>query len=88
MNDDEAPKVRLGRFLRDRRLALKLTQEVIAERMGVRQSAISAWESGRAFPEFPTILKLSRVLGFDLHRLSELGLSDTGDDPVLEEALG
>lgn len=42
-------------FLRSRSL---LTQEQLAEQMGVSRQSVSKWESGLSFPEMDTILKL------------------------------
>lgn len=65
---------RFAAFIRDRRLALDppLTQKALAERLGVQQPAVSAWESGRAVPEFPTLLELAAILEIDLREFGEL----------------
>ena len=47
------------------RLQAKLTQAQLAERMGIKQSAIARLESGRQMPTLTTLLKLSEVLGVD-----------------------
>lgn len=45
------------------RLRAKLTQAQLAERMGLKQSAIARLESGRQMPTLTTLLKLTEVLG-------------------------
>lgn len=51
--------VSFGLRLRAAREAADLTQEQVAERLGVTQSAVQKWESGAAWPRGP-------------HRLSDL----------------
>lgn len=43
-----------------------LTQAQLAERMGRRQSLISAIESGRRNPRFQTLADAARALGYEL----------------------
>ncbi|MDP6606454.1 MAG: helix-turn-helix domain-containing protein [Dehalococcoidia bacterium] len=43
-----------------------LTQAQLAERMGRRQSLISAIESGRRNPHFQTLADAARALGYEL----------------------
>ena len=40
-----------------------LSQEELAEKLGVSRQAISRWEMGAAFPDAPNILGLSRLFG-------------------------
>lgn len=40
-----------------------LSQEELAEKLGVSRQAISRWEMGSAFPDAPNILGLSRLFG-------------------------
>lgn len=47
-----------------------LTQQQLAERVGVTQSAVAAWESGkREVPNGDNLLRLSEVLGFQADEL-------------------
>lgn len=57
----------LGAMISSARHTLgKMSQEELAEHMGVGQSTISAWEAGRARPNYAAIVNLSRVLKLDL----------------------
>lgn len=58
----------LGAMLRRARHSqpTRLTQEDVAKRMEVGQSTISAWESGRARPNYADLMKLARLLDLDV----------------------
>lgn len=49
--------------LRDLRLHLRLTQQDLADAVGVTQTNISYWESGTHQPKGKHIFKLAEVLG-------------------------
>jgi uncharacterized protein len=55
-----------GATLRDARMRVGLTQTQLAERAGVAQSVISAYESGHRQPSLPTLTNLISATGFDL----------------------
>lgn len=44
------------------RKAKDLTQQALAERLGVTQATVCLWETGKCLPSVPTIQKLSEVL--------------------------
>lgn len=46
-----------------------LTQEEVAEELGVVQSTISAWESGRARPPLTMLRQLAEFLDLDVSKL-------------------
>lgn len=54
-----------------------LTQEDVANALGVVQSTISAWESGRARPSLPDIQRLSGVLKLDVSKMVAAAASNT-----------
>ena len=63
------------------RLKGGLTQRELANRLGVSQPTIAAYESGRREPTLPTLMRILRAAGFDL----ELGLAPHEDhDEVLQ----
>lgn len=53
----------LARELVKARLAKKLTQEELADKIGVKQEYIARLESGSANPTLSTINRVSKVLG-------------------------
>ncbi|MBQ8187769.1 MAG: helix-turn-helix domain-containing protein [Clostridia bacterium] len=52
-----------------------MTQEELAEALGITSQAISRWETGAATPDVPTILKLAYLFGVTTDHLLE---ADTG----------
>jgi transcriptional regulator with XRE-family HTH domain len=62
---DPAPTVAAGllRLARDR---ADLTQAELAERAGITQQSISAYETGRREPTLPTLQRLLAAAGFEL----------------------
>lgn len=58
-----------GSLVRDRRTALGVTQAELAERLGIRQPAVSAWERGTAYPSPELYLPLARELDTDVETL-------------------
>jgi transcriptional regulator with XRE-family HTH domain len=61
MHQDELIKV-----LKDRREALKVTQEHLAELSGVGLRTLKSIESGKGNPTIATVIKLADVLGLEL----------------------
>lgn len=53
-------------FLRSRQ---GLTQEQLAERLGVSRQSVSKWESGASFPEMDSLLQICDLFGSDLNTL-------------------
>jgi transcriptional regulator with XRE-family HTH domain len=62
---DERGRV-AGDLLRLARVKAGLTQAVLAERAGVAQTLISAYENGRRQPTLPTLMRLLEAAGFEL----------------------
>lgn len=54
-----------GRIL-ELRKAKELTQEQLADALGIKKSAVSHWEKGIARPEISRIPALAEVLGGDV----------------------
>ena len=46
-----------------------MTQEKLAEKMGVSRQTISKWESGEAYPEIPKLMDLCEVFSCKLDDL-------------------
>jgi len=56
----------LVKILKDRREALKVTQEYLAELSGVGLRTLKAIESGKGNPTLETLNKIADVLGMEL----------------------
>lgn len=56
----------LGKRIKELRKEKGLTQERLAELIGIETCSLSAIESGRHFPSLPTIEKISNILKIDL----------------------
>ena len=65
----------IGAFLRDRRVALGLSQEALAEAAGVSARSINRWEQGRALPQPDVRRRLAEVLGIDVAEFTAAGRS-------------
>ena len=54
-------------ILRQRRLALRLTQEQLAQRLGVSAPAVNKWERNNSYPDITLLPPLARLLEVDLN---------------------
>lgn len=60
---DAELKRSLGEVLKDRRTKCAMTQEFVAESLGVTRQAVSRWENGTADPTTANLLKLAKLYG-------------------------
>lgn len=60
---DRALAHRWGRRIQTRRDELGLSQAALAERIGVHQATISAWELGRQLPRHNQMVRIAGALG-------------------------
>ena len=49
------------------RVNVKLTQKEFAQRCGVSESTVVAWETGRSFPSVKRLATIEQVLGISLN---------------------
>ena len=59
----------LGEVLKDHRTRCAMTQEFVAESMGVSRQAVSKWENGTAEPSTSNLLKLAKLYGISPEEL-------------------
>ena len=71
--------VRLKNHLKQHRARLDLTQEELAERVGVRRQTILAIEKGHYAPSAMLALLLARELGMNVDDLFELETREEGE---------
>ncbi len=67
----------MGSKLAQARRKHNLTQEQLAEQLGVTRQAVSRWESDAAYPETDKIVRMSKLLGVSCDWL----LQDGADSP-------
>jgi transcriptional regulator with XRE-family HTH domain len=60
-----------GPRLREFREGAGLSQKELAEKMGVRQVTISAWEVGTRGPDLPMLVKLAEFFGVTVNDFLE-----------------
>ena len=53
----------LGEVLKEHRIRCAMTQEFVADAMGVSRQAVSKWENGTADPSTSNLLKLADLYG-------------------------
>lgn len=61
-----APHGTIGNAIKNLRLERQLTQEQLAKKVGVTQSAVASWESGRTCPKTKKASLLSHVFNVPL----------------------
>lgn len=59
----------LGEALREHRTRCKMTQEFVAEIIGVSRQAVSKWESGASDPSTSNLLALAKLYGISAEDL-------------------
>lgn len=55
----------LGEVIRQHRQSCRMTQEFVAEQLGVSRQAVSKWESGDADPSTANLLALAKLFQTD-----------------------
>ena len=59
----------LGENIKSRREKLKLSQEYVAEQLGVSRQAVSKWETGQSEPTANNLIRLAEVFEISLSEL-------------------
>ena len=70
-------QVKTGKFIAKKRKELNLTQEQLAERLGVSNKTISKWETGKCMPDYAVVKNLCEELKVSV---SELMDGEEADD--------
>ena len=61
----------IGNYIAQKRRAQNLTQEQLAEKLGVSNKTISKWENGKCMPDYSIIQTLCDALGVTLPELMD-----------------
>ncbi len=67
--EDAAVTRSLGEVLRDHRTRCQMTQEYVAEAVGVSRQAVSKWEKGLSSPSTANLLALAKLYGASVEDL-------------------
>ena len=70
---------KIGKFIQEKRKEKNLTQEQLAEKMGVSINAVSKWERGLSFPDVSLLKKLCQELNISIEELIN-GEKDTSNE--------
>ncbi len=70
-------QVKTGKFIAKKRKEMNLTQEQLAERLGVSNKTISKWETGKCMPDYAVVKNLCEELKVSV---SELMDGEEADD--------
>lgn len=77
-----------GEKLKTLRKGLNLTQQQLAERVGVAKSVVSYYESGDRYPSYDVLIKLARIFHvttdylLDVEKKRILDVSDLSEDDI------
>lgn len=83
-------QVAIGRFIAKKRKEQNLTQEQLAERLGVSNKTISKWETGKCMPDYTVIKSLCEELQItvselmDAEEMEEKSVRVYDDDQILD----
>ena len=67
--ENKAVRRSLGEALKAHRTRCKMTQEFVAEHLGVSRQAVSKWENGTSDPSTSNLLSLARLYGISAEEL-------------------
>jgi transcriptional regulator with XRE-family HTH domain len=78
---------KIGTFLQTLRKEQGLTQEQLAERIGVARRTVSRWETGANLPDLDVLVELSDFYAVDLRELLDGERREQKMDKELEETV-
>ena len=76
--------IQIGAFIRDRRLQLEMTQQQLADKLGVTDKAVSKWERSVSYPDITILRELAEALEVSVSELLA-GKREAEPSPVPQE---
>ncbi len=76
---------KIGRFLKSLRREKGLTQEALAERLGVTGRSVSRWENASSLPELSLLMELADFYGVELREILDGERMQKNMDKKIEE---
>ena len=62
-----------GKFIAEKRKAMNMTQNELAEKLHITDKAVSKWERGLSFPDISILIPLAEILNISLYDLLKGG---------------
>ena len=78
---------KIGSFLKELRKEKHMTQEQLAEALGVSGRTVSRWETGRSLPDLDLLMLLADYHGVELRELLDGERKEKTMDKELEETV-
>ncbi len=90
MTEDDIMTIEIANRLVKYRKQSGLSQETLADKLGISRQAVSKWERAEAAPDIETMLKLSQIYGVSLDDMmkkdpEEIGQADSEEEQVVEQ---
>jgi len=76
--------LKIGLFIRDRRIELGMTQQQLADKLGITDKAVSKWERSVSYPDITILRELSAALEVSVTELLA-GEREKAPSPVPQE---
>ena len=83
---DRMDQIKIGKFISELRKGKNLTQEQLAEKLGVTQKSVSRWETGKNMPDLSILQPLSVELGVTVSELLD-GVKSETNEKSADEAI-
>ena len=75
----------IGKFIARKRKEKNLTQEQLAEKLGVSNKTVSKWECGKCMPDYGIVKPLCQELGITISELMDGEVKDDNSTRVFDE---
>ena len=59
----------IGKRIKDARQKNNITQESLAEQLGISRQTVSSWETGKSYPDIVSVIKMSDIFNISLDKM-------------------
>lgn len=74
-----------GRFIAQKRKEKNLTQEQLAEKLGISNKTVSKWETGKCMPDYSIVKLLCQELEISIAELMDGETKENGNSNIFDE---
>ncbi len=78
---------RMGKFLKELRKEREITQEQLAEKLGVSSRTVSRWETGSNLPDLAVLIELADLYSVDIRELIDGERKSENMDQEIKDTL-